>query len=299
MLAMGLMRSQKLIVESDECMIIGDPGLFDNGECEYVEGQKGILSNYVGEWAGLEGEIMSVKQNYVLYRVAHTLESMSQARITVDNLYMWADQGGIVESMELSISDGDTIDLGNGLGKAHLFHYGSNRRLKKKLVDCWEKNSPYAYVTKPNGECGLYHEPHPPTKTCKTIIPGREKVVSIADMEGPVLQSHGRPYLEGDKVRYTEPTKYIDCDVGYVPYKVGEVLETYGNGMFTLRRIRYSDVPKDGIIYMHPLEQDENFIYFHTFSTISKYHEIDNSDREPEGTMYVIDVQALKDKFGI
>lgn len=291
----------------DNCPILGDPGLFENQGCHYTVGQIGIVA--AGPTSGMEAEIIVVAENYVMYRIYLDITMVEKHGFPdTGDLYLWAESDGMIQTIPaLSPEHGWKEDKTkkNGDDKYREFHYGSSgdykKKLKKgeKLVDCYDPNIMFAFHTKPNGDCDLYYEPHPPISTCKKITEAPILEINIADIQDQVLYSMIVPKIEGTTLRYQPVPKYEECDTGMIPYKIGEIINKYGQDLFTYRRIKYTDIPARGIVYLGALDQkDPEYLYFHTYNMVSKYHDIDPS-KEANTHAYIIDVPVLKGMTGV
>lgn len=295
----------KLSVHDEECPILGDPGLFEGQGCHYTVGQVGIVA--AGPTSGMEAEIVIVAENYIIYKIYLDIAMVEKYGIPeTGDLYLWAESDGKIQTVPaLSPESGWKGGKKTGEERYREFHYGPSGDYKKKpkkgekLVDCYNPDAMFAFQTKPNGDCDLYYEPHPPISTCKKVVESDTVAIKIKDITEKVMYSFNLPEMKGDTLYYKPVPKYEECDNEMVPYKIGEIIETYGQGLFTYRRIKYSKIPARGIIYMGQLDQrDPEYLYFHTYATISKYHDQDPS-KTVDGHAYIIDVPILKQMAGI
>lgn len=284
-------------VEIRDCHFEGDDGLFDDGGCQYEVGQTGRVAR--GITKGMIGEVAVVTEHYLLYRVHLPLEQVLKNGMPETDLYLYAERDGEMQSLRAENEGRGERKLAGLSDQEHvLFTFGgrSKQAIREKIKDCYEEGAQFAFLTKPNGECGQYWEPHPPINTCKETVPGEQRRVKLRDVPYQILYSAVQPRVEGEHLVYQEMPRYEGCDTGMVPYDVGEVLDTYGYDMFTYRRIDYKDIPAEGLIYTSPLDKREDALYFHTFRDISKWHGTEKA-REKDGFAYIIDVEAALEKF--
>lgn len=284
-------------MEMRDCHFEGDDGLFEDGVCHYAVGQTGAIAR--GTMEGMLGEVVVVTEHYLLYRLYLPLEMVLEKGLPETDLYLYAERDGLMQSIRAEGEGRGEYEV-HGLDDREyvLFTHGgrSKEGIRHAIKDCYEDGAQFAYRTKPNGECGQYWEPHPPVSTCKKTIPGERKKVKLRTVPFQILYSAVQPHVEDDHLVYQEMPRYEGCDIGMVPYELGEVLETYGYDMFTYRRIDYAKIPAEGLIYVSPLDKREDALYFHTFREISKWHGKE-TERDKDGFAYIIDVEAAREKF--